>query len=79
MVPSRRDVRTMACREFRQLRLSRRETMQVGALALSGLGLPGLLRARTLDRTIGPNGFGQAKSCILIFLWGAPASLTRGT
>jgi hypothetical protein len=42
---------------------------------MAGLGLPGLLRARTSMRRSGPNGFGQAKSCILIFLWGGPSQL----
>jgi hypothetical protein len=65
----------MACREFRHLRLSRRDTMRVGALTLAGLGLPGLLRARALGKDSGPNGFGGAKSCILIFLWGGPSQL----
>ena len=68
-------VHDMACRDFRQLGLSRRETMRAGALALTGLGLPDLLRAKPLGSNSGPNGFGRAKSCILIFMWGGPSQL----
>ena len=47
----------------------------VGALGLTGLGLPRLLRARELAQASGADGFGRAKSCILIFLWGGPSQL----
>jgi hypothetical protein len=67
--------RTTACREFRRLPLSRRQALRAGALALTGLGLPGLLRAKSVGQTTGPNGFGRAKSCILIFMWGGPSQL----
>jgi len=75
MVVDRKPERNMACRDFHRLRLSRRETLRVGALTLARLGLPGLLRARTLGSNSGPNGFGRARSCILIFLWGGPSQL----
>jgi hypothetical protein len=65
----------VGCREFRQLCVSRRATLRAGALALTGLGLPGLLRAQQGVRKVGPNGFGQARSCILIFMWGGPSQL----
>jgi hypothetical protein len=67
--------RTTACREFRRLQFSRREALRAGALALTGLGFPSLLRAKPIGRNSGPNGFGRAKSCILIFLWGGPSQL----
>jgi len=70
-----KSAQTTACHEFRQLQLSRRETLRAGALALTGLGLPGLLRAKSVGPTSGLNGFGRAKSCILIFLWGGPSQL----
>jgi len=70
-----KSARTTACREFGQLRLSRRDALRAGALALTGLGLPGLLRAKPIGQNTGPNGFGRAKSCILIFLWGGPSQL----
>ncbi len=43
--------------------------------ALPGLGLPGLLRARAIGTGSNQSGFGRAKSCILIFLWGGPSHL----
>jgi Protein of unknown function (DUF1501) len=67
--------KTMACDEFHRLRFSRRETLRAGVLTLTGLGLPCLLQARPIGRKAGPNGFGRAKSCILIFLWGGPSQL----
>ena len=67
--------RATACLDFRRSQISRRETMRVGALALAGLGLPGLLRAREIAQSPGAQGFGRAKSCILIFLWGGPSQL----
>ena len=67
--------RSTACRDFRQLPLSRRDMLQAGALALTSLGLPGLLRAKQVRQSSGPNGFGRAKSCILIFLWGGPSHI----
>ena len=68
-------VRGTACREFHRSSVSRRAALQVGALALSGLGLPGLLRARQGGKNVGRDGFGRAKSCILIFMWGGPSQL----
>lgn len=65
----------MVCRDFRGLALSRRQVVRAGALAVSGLGLPELLRARALGQNPGSHGFGRAKSCILIFLWGGPSQL----
>jgi hypothetical protein len=47
--------------------LTRREMLRAGGLALAGLGLPSLLRARNS----GPQG--KAKSCIQLFLWGGPS------
>jgi Protein of unknown function (DUF1501) len=66
---------TTVCRDFRRFQITRREALRVGALGLTGLGLPSLLRARELTPKPGTQGFGQAKSCILIFLWGGPSQL----
>ena len=66
---------TTSCGEFRRLRISRRAALCVGALGLTGLGLPRLLRGRELTQNVGTQGFGRAKSCILIFLWGGPSQL----
>jgi hypothetical protein len=75
MALSRRHAGADCCGDFRRLQLSRRQTVRAGVVALAGLGLPGLLRARALGRDSGPSGFGGAKSCILIFLWGGPSQL----
>jgi hypothetical protein len=39
------------------------------------LSLPGLVRARDLESRAGGAGFGRAKSCILMFMWGGPSQL----
>src|SRR5262245_18502778 len=55
--------------------LSRREWLCAGGLSTVGMMLPDLLRAR--DKSSAPSqhfaGFGRAKSCIALFLFGAPA------
>ncbi|MDX2035432.1 MAG: DUF1501 domain-containing protein [Isosphaeraceae bacterium] len=52
--------------------------MRVGSLGVTGLTIPSLLGARVLgaSRTEGAvSGFGKARSCILIFMWGGPSQL----
>jgi hypothetical protein len=44
----------------------RREFLQIGGLALSGLTLPGLLRAQTPAQR-------RVKRCLQLFMWGGPA------
>jgi hypothetical protein len=65
------------CREFRSLAgLSRRQIVQAGGVGLLGLGLPafleGLARAKPGDSRA---GFGRAKRCIFLFMWGGPSQL----
>ncbi|MEO6810514.1 MAG: DUF1501 domain-containing protein, partial [Isosphaeraceae bacterium] len=64
------------CFGFRRQHPTRRDALRAGALTAAGLGLPGLFQGRTLaaERS-GPAGFGRAKSCILIFMWGGPSQL----
>jgi hypothetical protein len=51
-------------------RLDRRCLMQAGTLGLLGsLGLPHLATAST------DNGFGRAKQCLFLFMWGGPSQL----
>lgn len=71
----------LACPEFRHLqsRLSRRDVLQWGSLGVLGLGLGDLLAARgladaTAFRSDAP-GFGKAKACILMFMWGGPSHI----
>ena len=65
-----------ACRGF--LEPSRRDALKAGVLGALGLGLPDLLRRRAQaqpSNLASGNGFGRARSCILIFQWGGPSQL----
>lgn len=56
--------------------LDRRDLLQVGALGPLGLTLAGWAKAREAAPTDPPTGgFGQAKRCILLYLWGSPSQL----
>src|SRR5215218_1351307 len=52
--------------------VTRRDLLHVGGLGLFGLGLGDLLRLRDARAASGPARFGRAKSCILVYLFGAP-------
>ena len=52
--------------------LSRREMLRVGSLAPLGFGLTDVLQARAANT---PNAKGQAKSVILLFMWGGPSHI----
>ncbi|HVV99301.1 MAG TPA: DUF1501 domain-containing protein, partial [Planctomycetaceae bacterium] len=54
--------------------ITRRELLQAGGLGIGGLTLASLLRAQAEGAT-GGAGFGQAKRCILLYLYGAPSQL----
>src|SRR5688572_23676347 len=51
----------------------RRELLRIGGLSLFGLSLPRLLRAAETPAIAQSLGFGRAKRCILLFMWGGPA------
>jgi hypothetical protein len=55
--------------------MSRREWLRIGALSSAGLTLPMLWRGRAQASSDQPQerGFGKAKSCIVVFLFGGPA------
>ncbi len=58
--------------------LTRRDMLHAGGLSLFGLGLESFLqgRARANDTAADlPRTFGRAKSCILLYLYGAPSQL----
>jgi hypothetical protein len=58
--------------------LTRRELMQVGSLGLLGLELsqrPAVARGQHEAAASRLPGFGQAKSCILLFMYGSPSQL----
>lgn len=65
------------CQDFRAAqKLSRRAALQVGGVSALGLGLPDLWRARALGQGgSGGPGFGTAKRCIFLFMWGGPSHL----
>jgi hypothetical protein len=68
----------IACAEFRSLRASRRAVVQAGAAALLGLGLPALLASQGNAAAADHpqlSGFGRAKRCIFLFMWGGPSQL----
>jgi hypothetical protein len=54
-------------------RLPRRAVLEAGSLGLLGLGLPELLAAERGDPTGHGPGFGRARACILLFMWGGPS------
>ncbi len=65
------------CTGFRNSGPTRREAIRAGALAMTGLAMPDLFRGRAMASgltAMGP-GFGRAKSCLLIFMWGGPSQL----
>src|ERR1022692_3819179 len=58
--------------------LDRREMLRVGGLSLAGLSLPALLQSTASANQPRPRrvrSFGQAKSCIILYLSGAPSQL----
>lgn len=56
-------------------RISRRTMLQIGSLAPLGLSLPTLLASRQADAAGRDSlaGFGKAKRCLMLFMWGGPA------
>jgi hypothetical protein len=60
--------------------ITRRELLQVGSLGLAGLSraaIESAARAQSVTPSASPRlpGFGQAKSCILLFMYGSPSQL----
>ncbi len=53
--------------------MTRREWLRAGGLSTLGLTLPTLLRAGQVGQSGHAVGFGRARSCIVVFLFGAPA------
>jgi hypothetical protein len=69
----------MGRRGLRPTALSRREALRIGGLSLLGTTLPHLMEARSAapdglaSASAGLPGFGKAKRCIFLFMWGGPA------
>ena len=55
--------------------LTRRDLLHVGALAPLGLSLTGWSAAKATGDHSKKDGFGQAKRCVLLYLWGSPSQL----
>lgn len=63
--------------------LTRRELLEVGGTGLLGLSLPNILQAEAARATAStdtaaramPDGFGSAKRCIILFLYGSPSQM----
>jgi len=72
---------TNGCADFHRARLlGRRQVLQAGCLGALGLGLEKLWAAQALAdaATTGDamgRGFGRAKACIFLFMWGGPSQL----
>lgn len=52
--------------------LNRRDVLRVGGTGVLGLTLPQLLQAAPVTSASAPRSFGQARSCIVLFLLGGP-------
>ena len=72
------------CAGFQRGGATRREALALGSVALAGLGtgvglsLARLSAARAAEVTDGAGrgpGFGRARACILVFMWGGPSQL----
>src|SRR3954453_2843276 len=55
--------------------LTRRDLLHVGSLGLLGAGLAGGNRAGADEAPRAADGFGRAKACIFLFLYGSPSQL----
>ncbi|MCY2964779.1 MAG: DUF1501 domain-containing protein, partial [Planctomycetota bacterium] len=74
----------LACHEFQRLarRFNRRSLLQYGSLGALGVTAAGLISGQPLHAFPNPleqwsdgAGFGKAKACILMFMWGGPSHL----
>lgn len=76
-----RDFTNLGCADLRHslARLySRRQVLQAGGLGLLGLSLPQLWAAQAeaaVSSSGQAAGFGRAKRCIFLFMWGGPSQL----
>ena len=55
--------------------VGRRSLLQAGALGLAGMTWPQLLQAKGSSPESPINGFGRAKQCIFLFMWGGPSQI----
>jgi hypothetical protein len=57
--------------------VNRREVLRLGGIGAMGIALPEVLRARAADAAKANQlpGFGRAKACLLIYLFGGPSQI----
>ena len=55
--------------------IPRRALLQAGALGVAGMNWPQMLRAKEPSSVHPSEGFGRAKQCILLFMWGGPSHI----
>src|SRR5262245_27440037 len=55
--------------------ITRREVLRVGGLSALGLTWPGLIARSEPSNAAAAHGFGRAKACILVYLFGGPSQL----
>ncbi|MBI3838370.1 MAG: DUF1501 domain-containing protein [Planctomycetia bacterium] len=75
-----RDFTERGCADLRRVQaISRRRVLQAGGLGALGFSLPELWAAQAsagpVSSTMKSAGFGRAKSCIFLFMWGGPSQL----
>lgn len=64
------------CSELHQgFRFSRRAALEAGWLGAMSFGLPALWHGQSQATESGQPGFGKAKRCLLMFMWGGPSHL----
>ncbi|GEM_PF-4525848 len=70
-------LRVVGSRRRRGGHVSRRQILQTGVLGLAGLALPNDLRSATAAQssTAGLPGFGRAKRCLVLYIYGAWSQL----
>jgi len=62
----------VSCENYRRT-FHRREILRAGALSWCGLSAADLIAARGQGAAVSSGGFGRAKACIVLFMWGGPA------
>jgi hypothetical protein len=69
--------RNIACADFRQSQLSRRHLLQSSLCGAATLSATGLWQAQSMAAPSAQTqtGFGKAKRCILLFMWGGPSHI----
>src|SRR5229473_2696919 len=67
----------LSCMQFTDPQVTGRELLSIGGLSLLGLSLPEVLhrQAQARENRLASNGFGCARSVILLYLQGSPSHI----